>query len=68
VQYSRRQAGHADKAERGELDVYYTHRLSEFLRLRAGVTFASDEDGPDSTRFAVQLTSFVGPHGHGMSW
>lgn len=68
TQYSRRQANTSDKAERGELDSYYTHHLSEFLRLRAGVTFASDEAGPDSTRFAIQLTSFVGPHGHGLSW
>jgi len=68
VQYSRRQAGRIDKAERGELDLYYTHHLSEFLRLRAGLTFATDESGPDSTRFAIQLTSFVGPHAHGMSW
>ncbi|MCA8979166.1 MAG: hypothetical protein H6831_12790 [Planctomycetes bacterium] len=68
VQYSRRQSSHVDKAERGELDFYYTRHLSEFLRLRAGATFATDEAGPDSTRFAIQLTSFVGPHGHGLSW
>jgi hypothetical protein len=68
VQYSRREAAHADGPERGELDLYYTRHLSEILRLRVGVTFASDEEGPDATRAAVQLTSFVGPHGHGLNW
>jgi len=68
VQYSKRESSAASGAERGELDVYYTRRLSEFLRLRFGVTYANDEAGPDSMRFAIQLTGFVGPHSHGLNW
>ena len=68
VQYSAREAAHDGDLSRSELDLYYTRHLSEFLRLRVGVTFGTDDDGPDSTRAAVQLTSFVGPHGHGLNW
>lgn len=68
VQYSFAEEPDASKADLSELDVYYTRRLSDFLRLRFATTFGEVEGGEDYTRFAVQLTGFIGPHGHGLNW
>jgi hypothetical protein len=51
-----------------EVTAYYTRYLSEFARLRfAASQLWSDEDG-DSTRLLVQLTTYFGPHAHGVNW
>jgi hypothetical protein len=52
--------------DHGELDVFYTRHLSEFLRLRTEATWL--EGDADATRVAVQLVAFLGPHGHGLHW
>ncbi len=68
VQYSFAQEPEEGKADHTELDLYYTKRLSDFLRIRFGATFGDVEGGEDYTRFGVQLTGFIGPHGHGLNW
>jgi hypothetical protein len=51
-----------------EITAYYTRNLSEFARLRLAVShYESDEDG-DATRVLLQLTTFLGPHAHGVNW
>jgi hypothetical protein len=68
VQYSLIEQPQVDKAHIGELDLYYTRQLSEYLRLRVGLTLEEVEHGEDSVRLAIQLTGFIGPHGHGLNW
>ena len=51
-----------------EVTGYVTKNFSEFARMRFGVSHLDDEEGPDSTRFMIQLTSFFGPHAHGVNW
>lgn len=68
VQYSFAEEPDASKADLSEFDVYYTRRLSDFLRLRFAATLGEVQGGEDYTRFAVQLTGFIGPHGHGLNW
>jgi hypothetical protein len=51
-----------------EVTAYTTRNMSEFARLRfAASQLWSDEDG-DSTRLLVQLTTYFGPHAHGVNW
>jgi hypothetical protein len=51
-----------------EYSAFYTRSLTEFARVRLQVTqFDSDEDG-DETRVALQLTTWFGPHAHGVNW
>jgi hypothetical protein len=51
-----------------EVTAYYTRNMSEFARLRFAASQRwSDEDG-DSTRLLVQLTTYFGPHAHGVNW
>lgn len=68
IQYSMVEEPEEMKLESSELDVYYTRRLSEFLRLRIAATLVDNEEGEDSGRLAIQLTGFVGPHSHGLNW
>lgn len=51
-----------------ELDLYYTHGLSEFGRLRFGVTFVDAEDGADGVIAALQYTNVIGAHGHAVNF
>lgn len=61
---------HADEGapQSKEITAYLTKNFSEFARLRVGASHLDDEEGPDSTRFMIQLTSFFGPHAHGVNW
>jgi len=68
LQYSTIQEPEPGKPRVTEYDAYYTRQLSEFLRLRFGLTFADFEESEDSVRFAIQLTGFIGPHGHAVNW
>jgi hypothetical protein len=66
------QYAHADLAEdpgedASELDLYYTRHLTEFRRLRLGVTVGDGEQG-DFTRVYVQFTNWFGNHAHGLNW
>lgn len=51
-----------------EVTAYYTRYFSEFARLRFAVSHADNEGDEDSTRALVQLTTFFGPHAHGVNW
>jgi hypothetical protein len=54
--------------ERTELEVYYTRMFSEFHRLRL-VLGASDSDVDGSgSKLALQYTTILGAHGHGVNW
>lgn len=68
LQFSSAELVEIDAGRTNEYDAYYTHHFSEFLRLRFGLGFADRETSPDSTRFSIQLTGFVGPHDHGVNW
>lgn len=57
-----------DPTDELQLTAYYTRYFSEFARLRFAVSHADIEDAEDSTRFLVQLTTFFGPHAHGVNW
>jgi hypothetical protein len=68
MQYSMIQEPEAGRGHASEFDLYYTRQLSETMRLRFGATLVDNEDGEDSGRFAIQLTGFIGSHGHGLNW
>ncbi|MCB9913529.1 MAG: hypothetical protein H6828_00100 [Planctomycetes bacterium] len=68
AQYSRCQLVEAGAGDAREIDVYYTHYLSEFLRLRFSAGYADYDASPDALRLVIQLTGFVGPHDHGINW
>jgi len=54
--------------DRSELELYYSRMFSEFHRLRF-VVAASDSDLEGSgTRLALQYTTILGAHGHGVNW
>ena len=58
----------AESNDQTQLTAYYTRHLSEYARLRFAVSHASIEQAEDSNRFLVQLTTFFGPHAHGVNW
>ena len=58
----------ADPTDETQVTAYYTRNLSEFARLRFAASHASIDQAEDSTRFMVQLTTFFGPHAHGVNW
>jgi hypothetical protein len=67
------QLGAAELPEPGlpdatQVDVAWTHRLSEYHRLRLQASFVELDGGDDEMLFALQYTGIVGPHGHGVSW
>ncbi|HVS19428.1 MAG TPA: hypothetical protein VMT18_12560 [Planctomycetota bacterium] len=54
--------------DRSELELYYSRMFSEFHRLRF-VLGASDSDlEGNGTRLALQYTTILGAHGHGVNW
>ncbi|MFT5288749.1 MAG: hypothetical protein ACI82F_000806 [Planctomycetota bacterium] len=54
--------------EQSEITAYYTRQLTEYSRLRLGVTQTDLDDGDDFTAFTVQFTNFFGSHAHGVNW
>ncbi|HRV81365.1 MAG TPA: hypothetical protein P5218_08015, partial [Planctomycetota bacterium] len=66
--YSEFEQAAAGAPSDSELVAYYTRNLTEFSRLRFGVSYADPEDGNDSTAFLVQFTNFFGSHAHGVNW
>ncbi|MCA9000804.1 MAG: hypothetical protein KDB61_02690 [Planctomycetes bacterium] len=54
--------------KQSELTAYYTRNLTEYSRLRFGVTRTTLDDGNDSTALMVQFTNFFGSHAHGVNW
>lgn len=66
VQYSSADAAEDPDETESELDFYFTHDLTEFRRLRFGVTIAEGDE--DSTRAYVQFTNYFGSHAHGINW
>lgn len=51
-----------------EFTAYYTRYFSEFARLRFAASHLDSEEDGGSTRLLVQLTTFFGPHAHGVNW
>jgi hypothetical protein len=68
IQYSQLELPEQGMPDFAELDVYYTHALSDFQRLRFQVTHGDVDGGDDYVRFAVQWTAFLGNHSHGFNW
>ncbi len=54
--------------EQSEFTAYYSRNLTEYSRLRVGVTMTELDDGDDSTALLVQFTNFFGSHAHGVNW
>ncbi|MDG2142159.1 MAG: hypothetical protein P8N31_01250, partial [Planctomycetota bacterium] len=68
LQYSQVEVLEDELPELDEWDVYYTHKLTEFQRMRFGVTHTEQKDEIDDTRISVQYTLFLGPHSHGVQF
>jgi hypothetical protein len=68
LQYSAAEIADASGSDASELELYYSHLLSEFHRLRLVATRIEDDGSEDALRFAVQYTATVGAHGHGINW
>ena len=66
VQFSQAELPEDPGADASELDFYYTHHLTEYRRVRVGVTLGDGLD--DETRAYVQFTNFFGSHAHGINW
>ena len=67
LQYSQVEVLEEGLPELDEWDVYYTHKLTEFQRMRFGVT-RTEHEGKTDTRVSVQYTLFLGPHSHGVQF
>ncbi|MDF1800563.1 MAG: hypothetical protein P1V81_15405 [Planctomycetota bacterium] len=50
-----------------ELDLYWTHSLSEFQRVRLALT-QSELEGEEVLRLGLQYTIYLGPHAHGVNF
>ena len=68
VQFSQAEFFEDPATDASELDVYYTHRMTEMRRLRLGVTLADADEVGDESRIYVQFTNFLGNHTHGWNW
>jgi hypothetical protein len=68
VQYSAAEIPDAAESDVSELEVYYTHWISEFHRVRLVFASIEDETSEDAIRVAIQYTGIVGAHGHGINW
>ena len=68
VQYSAAQLPDANQSNESEAEVYFTHNLSEFQRIRLVVSDFQSEANDDAFRVAVQYTAVLGAHGHGVNW
>jgi len=68
VQFSQVETFEDGLPELEELDVYWTHKLSEFQRLRLAVTQSELEGGEEETRLGLQYTVYLGPHAHGVNF
>ena len=67
-QFAHAQLVDAGAGDASVYDVYYTRRLSPFLRLRVALTYTDFDNLDDSTRVAIQLTGFIGTQDHGVNW
>lgn len=56
------------KPKDDEITLYWTHYLSEFSRLRLGVSALESDADDDEVAFVVQWTNFIGAHSHGVNW
>ncbi|TAJ09783.1 MAG: hypothetical protein EPO68_15165 [Planctomycetota bacterium] len=68
IQHSWLELPEAGEPTLAELDLYYTHGLSEYGRLRVGLTFVDAEDGADGVVAALQYTNVIGAHGHAVNF
>jgi hypothetical protein len=68
VQYSGIQVPDARQTRSAEIELYFTHRLSEYQRLRLSLMGTEMEAGRDSVRAVLQYTAALGAHGHGINW
>ena len=57
-----------DTPETSEATVYWSRYLSEYLRFRVAVSHLDPDEGDSETEATIQLTGFLGPHAHGVSW
>lgn len=51
-----------------EFTAYYTRYFSEFARLRVAASHVTSDEEGDANRVLLQLTTFFGPHAHGVNW
>jgi len=67
LQYSSLETASTGLPTLSETVAYYTHKLSEFQRLRFAIT-NRDLDGQQDTSFGIQYSAFMGPHSHGLNF
>jgi hypothetical protein len=68
VQYSTAELALPSSPRAREVELYYSRQLSEFHRVRLGLSHLDRDDSSNTTAFMIQYTAFVGSHGHGMNW
>lgn len=68
VLYSEFEHTEAEAPSESEIVLYYSRNLTEFSRLRFGVSLNDPDEGDESTAFLVQFTNFFGSHAHGVNW
>jgi hypothetical protein len=68
LQYSAIELPDGAGSDLSESTAYFTHRFSEFHRLRFELSQLDTDTGEDSFRVGIQYTAFVGAHGHGVNW
>ncbi len=66
AQFSSAELPEDPSEDASELDLYYTRHLTEFRRLRFGVTLGDGFE--EDARAYVQFTNFFGSHAHGINW
>ncbi len=68
VQYSAVELPSSGLPDAAEIELYFTHHLSDFHRLRLSASNLSLDGEEDAARIGLQYTAFLGPHSHGVNW
>ena len=54
--------------EETETSIYWNHWANEYARIRLAAVHRENDEGEDSQAIVVQLTGYVGAHGHPYNW
>ncbi|MBL6722345.1 MAG: hypothetical protein ISQ08_13125 [Planctomycetes bacterium] len=57
-----------ERPEDTELTLYWTHFPTEFARIRFAAVHMDREEGEDAQALMIQLTGYIGAHGHPYNW
>ena len=57
-----------DSPEETETSIYWNHFPTEYTRIRLAAVHRESDEGEDSQALVLQLTGYVGAHGHPYNW